>query len=106
MSQNVQIIRFIWKTMENWRLELISGRKSLAEVKIQRGIFQGEVLSLLQFVIAMMPLNHMLRKCTSGYKLTKWQEKINHLMYMNGIKLFAKKRKRIGNHNTGSKNVL
>ena len=37
-----------------------------------------------------MPLNHMLRKCTGGYKLSKSQETISHLMYMDNIKLFAK----------------
>ena len=31
-------------------------KESLAEVKIQRGIFLGDALSPLQFVIAMMPL--------------------------------------------------
>ena len=36
-----------------------------------------------------MPLNHVLRKCTAGYKLTKSKEKINHLIYMDDIKLFA-----------------
>ena len=43
----------------------------------------------------MMPLNYILRKCTAGYKLTKSQEKINHLMYMNDIKLFAKNEKEL-----------
>ena len=33
----------------------------------------------------MMPLNHILKKCTRGYKLIKSQEKINHLMYMDDI---------------------
>ena len=28
---------------------------------------------------------------TAGYKLSRSQEKINHLMYMDDIKLFAKK---------------
>ena len=37
-----------------------------------------------------MTLNHIIRKCTAKYKLTELQEKINHLMYMNDIKLFAK----------------
>ena len=42
----------------------------------------------------MMPLNHILRKCTAGYKLSGPQEKIYHLMYMNDIKqLFAKNEK-------------
>ena len=38
----------------------------------------------------MIPLNHFLRKFTGGYKLGKSQEKINHLKYMDDIKLFAK----------------
>ena len=54
----------------------------MAETKIQRGIFQGDALSPQLFIMAMMPLNHILRKCTAGYKLSRSQEKINHLMYM------------------------
>ena len=79
--------------MKNWRVELTTGGKSLAETKIQRGIFQGDALSPLLFVIAMMPLNHILRKCTAGYKLSRSQEKGNHLIYMDDIKLFAKNEK-------------
>ena len=37
----------------------------------------------------MMSFNHLL-KCTAGYKLGRSQEQINHLLYMNDIKLFAK----------------
>ena len=43
----------------------------------------------------MMPLNHILSKCTTGYKLNKSQEKINHLMYMDDIKLFAKIKRKL-----------
>ena len=77
--------------MQTWRVELTAGGRSLAETNIQRGIFQGDALSLLLFMIAMMQLNHILRKCAAGYKLSRSQEKINHLMYMDYIKLFAKK---------------
>ena len=66
-----EIIEFIERTRGNWRVELTAGGKSLAEVKIQRGIFQGDVLLLLLFVVMMMPLNHLLKKCAGGYKLTK-----------------------------------
>ena len=34
-----QIVQFIKKTMQTWRAELTAGGQSLAEVKIQRGIF-------------------------------------------------------------------
>ena len=43
----------------------------------------------------MIPLNHIPRKCTAGYKLSRSQEKVNHLMYMDDIKLFAKNEKEL-----------
>ena len=87
------VINFIEKTMKTWKVELTAGGRSLVKAKVQRDIFQGDVLSSLLFIIAMMPLNHILRKCTAGYKLSNSQEKINHLMYMDNIKLLAKKEK-------------
>ena len=90
-----EFINFIKQTMQIWRVELTAGGRSIAETNIQRGIFQKDALSPLLFIIAMMPLNHVLRKCTAGYKLSRSQEKINHLMYMDDIKLFAKNEKEL-----------
>ena len=69
---------------------MTAGGKGLAEAKIQKGILKGDSLSPLIFIIAMMPLNQILRKCTVWCKVTKSQEKINHLMYMDDTKLWAK----------------
>ena len=66
-----EVINFIEKTMKTWRVELAAGGRSLAEVKIQRGIFQGDALSPLLFINTMMPLTHILRKCTAGYKFCR-----------------------------------
>ena len=71
-----EVINLIEQTMKTWRVELTAEGRSIAETKIQRGIFQGDSL----FIIAMMPLNHILRKWAAGYKLSRSQEKINHLM--------------------------
>ena len=76
--------------MNTLKVELTGGGRSLAEAKVQRGIFQSDSLSPVLFIIAMMPLNHILRKCTAGYKLSESQERINHLMCMEGIKLSPK----------------
>ena len=89
-----EFIKCTEKTMKTWRVELTEERRSFAEANIQRCIFQGDALPLL-FIIAMMPLKHILKKCTARRKLSKSQEKINYLMYMNDIKLFAKYEKEL-----------
>ena len=88
-----EVINFIEQAMNTWRVELTAGGRSIAETKIQRGIFQGDALSPLLFIIVMTPLNHIIRKCTVRYKLSRSQDKINHLMYMDDIKFFAKNEK-------------
>ena len=80
-----EIIQFIEKTMETLKVELTAGGKSLAEAKIQKGMFQGDSLSPLLFVIAMMLLKLFLRKCADRYKLSKSQEKINYQRYIDDI---------------------
>ena len=52
--------------MKTLRVELTVGEKSLLETNIQRSILQGDALSPLLFIIAMLQLNHKVRKCTVG----------------------------------------
>ena len=66
-----EVINFIEKTMQTWKVELTSGGRSLAAGKIQRCIYQGDALSPLLFLIAKMPFNDILRKCTAGYKFSR-----------------------------------
>ena len=43
------------QSMLNWETELTSGNEKLGSVKIKRGIFQGDSLSPLLFIIALIP---------------------------------------------------
>ena len=77
-------------SMNLWKVELSSGKETLAQVNIRRGIFQGDSFSPLLFVIALIPLTLILRKCKNGYNFSRTKDKINHLLYMDDLKLFAK----------------
>ena len=87
------------KAMKNWKVELAAGGEILSEVKIQRGIFQKDLLLLLHFFLNFfflpkIQLYYIFRKCTGSYKFSKSQEKINCLMYMDDIKIFTKNEKK------------
>ena len=53
VSQNITTL--IRNSMKNWRVELTSMGQKLGEVNIRRGIFQGDSLSPILFVMALIP---------------------------------------------------
>ena len=83
------ILKFVKRSMANWQTELTSCGESLAKVNIRRGIFQGDSLSPLLFVICLIPLTHVLHKANERYTLGGG-EKINHLLFMDDLKLYGK----------------
>ncbi len=85
----------ILKSMENWKTELTSANQVLGEVNIKRGIFQGDSLSPLLFVLALIPLTILLNKKKDGYELGKNDIKINHLLFMDDLKLYGKNEKQL-----------
>ena len=87
------IISFIQGSMAKWKTELTASGRTLCEVDIKRGIFQGDSLSPLLFVICMIPLSSVLRKMSIGYTLGT--AKINNLLFMDDLKLFSKNEKEI-----------
>ena len=76
--------------MKHWNTELNAGQSRLGNVKIKRGIFHEDSLSPLPFVMTMIPLILMLRKTNIFYEVRKKKERINHLLFMDELELFAK----------------
>ena len=69
--------------------------KTLGEVDIRRGIFQGDSLSPLLFVLCMVPLTWLLRRAKAGYEWGNKGFKLNHLLFMDDLKLFDKSKNQI-----------
>ena len=57
-------------SMKNWKEMLCSGNSELGEIEIKRGIFQGDSLSPLMFVLALIPLSLILRKAKAAYEFS------------------------------------
>ena len=91
----VNVIKFMSDSMRSWKLELTSSGESLGDVDIQRGIFQGDSLSPLLFVLCMIPLTLTLRKVAASYEWGNKEFRINHLLFMDDLKLFAKNQDQI-----------
>ena len=62
---------------------------ALGQVDIRRGIFEGGSLSPLLFIVIMLLLTLVLRKMRAGYKLAKDMKPINHLLFMDDLKLYG-----------------
>ena len=76
-------------SMEKWRVIMCAGNSELGEVDITQGIFQGDSLSLLVFVLALIPLSLTLRKAKATYEFSGRKVKINHLLLMDDLKLYS-----------------
>ena len=87
VAENVKVL--LANTMKSWQTVLTSNGVNLGEVNIKRGIFRGDSLSPLLFVIALIPVTLILRKATAGYHFTD-KTKVNYLLFMDGLKLYGK----------------
>ena len=72
---------------------LCAGNSELGEADTKRGIFQRDSLSPLVFVLALIPLSLILRKVKAAYEFSGSKEKINHLLFMDDLKLYSRNEK-------------
>ena len=79
------------RSMKDWKTLLTSNGEGLGEVDIKRGIFQGDSLSPLLFIIIMIPLSIIIRRESSlGYAFGSGKNLISHLVFMDDLKLYGK----------------
>ena len=88
ISNNIK--QFLKAAINSWNTFLTVNGQILGQVRIQRGIFQGDSLSSLLFVAALIPLTIILRQTQLRYQISKNTAKICHLLYMDGLKLYGK----------------
>ena len=87
---NTTLRNMIQASMKLWTTTLTFDKQDIGEVRIRRGIFQGDALSPLLFCLALNPLSEVLKKVGNEYTLANGS-KINHLLYMDDLKLYSKK---------------
>ena len=92
-----RIIEFILRTMPQWRINLglrhMKGNMEIPGIKIKTGIFQGDSLSSLIFCLLLCPLSILLNeKNSQAIKIGKAEKekKLNHLFYMDDLKIYSK----------------
>ena len=72
---------------KQWKTVLTTGGEVLGEVHIRRGIFHGDSLSSLLFVISLIRARTLvLRKVKFGYDPGDGKGMINHLLFMDDLK--------------------
>ena len=91
VAENIKSL--LVNSMEKWKVMLCSGNSELGEVEIKQGFFQGDSLSPLVFVLALIPLSLILRKAKASYEFSESKEKINHLLFMDDSKLYSRSEK-------------
>jgi hypothetical protein len=66
------------------------GIDTIRLIKINRGIFQSDSLSPLLSCIALIPLTNELNRSKCAYQVYGTERKINHLLYMDDLKLIGR----------------
>ena len=89
VAENIKSL--LVNSMEKWKLN--SGNSELGEVESKQGIFQGDSLSHLLFLLALIPLSLILRKTKTAYEFSESREKVNHLSFMDDLKLHSRSEK-------------
>lgn len=67
----------------------------MGKVGSRRGVFKGDYLTPLVFVVGLITLSLTLRKAKAANESSESKEKINHLLFMDDLKLLSKSEKEL-----------
>ena len=84
------IMGLIKKGMNKWNTNFYADGKLFGSVPIRRGIFQGDLFSSFLFVITFLPLTQILKETGMRYQLENNEAKVNHLFFMDDLRLYGK----------------
>ena len=76
----------MWKT--TFVLNTVENTLKVRDININNGIFQGDSLSPILFCVILIPLSKRFNNTGCGHKA--YDNTINHLVYTDDLKLFAK----------------
>ena len=88
IADNVK--NFLEKSMEEWKLLLMSNGEDFGKFDVKRGIFQGHSSSPLLFVLSTILLSLIFKKVNASYEWRKEKYKLNHFLFIDSLKLFFK----------------
>ena len=88
-----QIKHFLFESIKAWKVNLTCNNQSLSGVDIKQGIFKGDSLQPLLFVLCLILLTVILRKSESAHQSSSNKEEIKHLLFMDDLKLYVKNEK-------------
>ena len=83
------IIEILKRSMQSQRTFLFSGKNKQGKVNIRRSIFQGNFLSPLLFEVALISVTVILKRLKQECSFGKRKERLNHLLFMNNLKLYG-----------------
>jgi len=86
VARNIQL--FLRISMSSWRTTLTLNGRTLGQMEIKTGIFQGDSLSPLIFAMCLFPLTGLLCKLNKGFVVDGIV--VSQLLHLDDLKLNAK----------------
>ena len=94
---NPQIIRLFESSFQQCVVNIVQSGSALGKIHIKRGLFQGDAVSPIHFIVGLIPLSLLLTSQGKGYNIPNPEAPhtivdINHRLYMDDLKLYSSSR--------------